>query len=353
MDRKTFIKKSAVLAALASLPKVPAYSSKTIAGEMGMVQYSYAIRWRSDLGVEEYPGFQNALDLLNHCHSIGAGGVQVGIHGWTADFAGKVREQREKYGMYLEGIIQLPQDENDTSRFEKEIMVGKQAGVSVIRTACLSGRRYENFNSMEAFQEFKKNSIQSLEWAEPIVRKHKVRLAVENHKDWRIEEMIDLMNHLDSEWMGVTLDTGNNISFLEDPMDVIESLAPYAFSTHVKDMAFNQYEDGILLSEVPLGEGVVDLKRMVEICRKHNPDIKFNLEMITRDPLKVPCLTDSYWATFDHGSSGRDLARVLKTAQKYDFDLPSISDKNARQKLVFEEENNTNSLEYAKQQLGL
>lgn len=353
MDRKTFIQKSTALAAFAALPKSSVFSSTLQTSEMGITVASYALRWNSDLGVDEYPAFQNALDLLNHCHSIGAGGIQVGVRGWRTDFAGEVREQCERYGMFLEGQIQLPRNEGDIDRFENEIKAGKEAGADVIRTVCLNGRRYEDFDSKEAFQAFKKNSIQSLEWVEPIVRKHQVQLAVENHKDWRIEEMIDIMNHLDSEWIGVTLDTGNNISFLEDPMEVIESLAPYSYSTHVKDMAFNEYEDGILLSEVPLGEGILDLQKMVSICRKHNPDIKFNLEMITRDPLRIPCLTDSYWATFDHASSGRDLARILKTAQKYEFKLPTISDKNGREKLAFEEENNIKSLEYSKQQLGV
>src|SRR5690606_25602157 len=136
------------------------------------------------------------------------------------------------------------------------------------------------------------NAIASLQLAEPVVRKHRVKLAVENHKDWRASELIDILDKLDSEWLGVTLDFGNSISLLEDPMDVVRTLAPRALSTHVKDMGVAEYEDGFLLSEVPLGQGLLDLPAIVNICRKYNPEITFNLEMITRDPLKVPCLQD-------------------------------------------------------------
>jgi len=41
----------------------------------------------------------------------------------------------------------------------------------------------------------------------------------------------------------------------------------------------------------------------------------FALEMITREPLKIPVFTKKYWATFDDTYSplpGRDLARVLE-----------------------------------------
>ena len=54
-------------------------------------------------------------------------------------------------------------------------------------------------------------------------------------------------------------------------MEVIERLAPYAVSTHVKDMGVSFYEDGFLLSEVVLGEGFLDLPRMISAVHKARP----------------------------------------------------------------------------------
>lgn len=161
------------------------------------------------------------------------------------------------------------------------------------------------------------------------------------------------MDHLGSEWMGVTLDLGNNISLLEDPMAVVEALAPYAFTTHFKDMAVAPYAEGFLLSEVPLGTGMLDLKQMIAVCERHNPDITFNLEMITRDPLKVPCMTDKFWQTFDN-VNGIDLARTFRFVQNAPrVALPTISDKTAEERLAFEEKNNRQSFKYAVEELGL
>ncbi len=139
----------------------------------------------------------------------------------------------------------------------------------------------------------------SLQLAEPVLRKHKVKLAVENHKDWRAHELVNAMKQLNSEWVGVTLDFGNSISLIEDPMEVIETLVPFVFSTHVKDMGVEEYADGFLLSEVPLGKGFLDLAKIVALCKQHNPAVTFNLEMITRDPLEIPCLKNEYWKVFD------------------------------------------------------
>ena len=255
--------------------------------------------------------------------------------------------------LYLEGQILLPKSNQDVERFEKQVAQAKEAGASILRTVCLIGRRYETFGSLDAFKTFKAESMAALERAEPIMQKHKVKLAIENHKDWRIAELISIIEHLGSEWMGVTLDTGNNISLLENPMAVVEALAPYTFTTHFKDMGVGEYEDGFLLSEVPLGKGLLDLNKVVEVCRHHNPDVTFNLEMITRDPLKVPCFTDNYWETF-HQLPGKELAQTLRMVHhSKKTNLPQVSNKTPEERLAFEEENVRLSFAYATERLGL
>lgn len=352
-ERRNFIQKTG-LAALAMAFPLPSFSMNFEGVSMGIVVHSYGARWNSKVPSEKYPGFENALQLIKHCHQIGAGGVQIGVNNWTSDFAKKVRDQRENLGMYLEGSIGLPKSKDDIDNFEKEVLASKEAGATILRTVCLSGRRYENFKTEAEFIDFKAKSILSLQWAEPIVRKHKMKLAVENHKDWRAAELVEIIKGMDSEWIGVTLDFGNNYSLLEKSEDVIGLLAPYSFSTHIKDMGVKSYSKGFLLSEVPLGEGIVDLKKGIDLCRKYNPNITFNLEMITRDPLEIPCLEEDYWATFEN-ISGPELAGILKMVREKSFsgELPYTRNLEPEQRLDFEEANVLASLRYSKSELGL
>lgn len=44
---------------------------------MGIVIHSYGSRWNSKVQSQKYPGFANAIDLIVHCHQIGAGGVST------------------------------------------------------------------------------------------------------------------------------------------------------------------------------------------------------------------------------------------------------------------------------------
>ena len=146
--------------------------------------------------------------------------------------------------------------------------------------------------------------------AVPIVERHRMPLGIENHKDWRVDQQVALLEQYSSEYLGVCLDTGNNLAVLDDPMETIEKLAPWTFNVHFKDMAMEECESGFLLSEVPLGEGMLDMPRITETIRRARPGVRFSLEMITRDPLLVPCLSDRFWASFD-GVNGIHLARAL------------------------------------------
>lgn len=351
INRRNFLHTSAMGAVALTLPKMPAFFKEI---PMGIVVHSYGMRWNSKVESKKYPGFNDAVELMEHCHEIGAGGVQVGVNKWTGDFARKVRSRREKLGLYLEGSIGVPNNAQDVSRFEQEVKNAREAGIQVLRTVCSSGRRYESYHSMEAFQQLQKNALASLQLAEPILRNQKMKLAVENHKDWRAPELERMLKQLNSEWIGVTLDFGNSISLLEDPMEVIKTLVPYIFSTHVKDMAVEEYADGFLLSEVPLGTGILDLPQIIALCKKHNPNVTFSLEMITRDPLEIPYLKKEYWETFA-AVPGSDLAMTLRMVrkQKNKSGLPRVSQLSPEERLAAEEQNILACLKYSKNTLGL
>src|SRR5207302_1326746 len=192
-----------------------------------------------------------------------------------------------------------------------------EAGARVLRTVLLGTRRYETFESAAAFRDWADHAWQALLLAEPIVARQDLRLAVENHKDLRTDEFLPLLKRLNSRHVGVCVDLANSIALLEDPLEVIEAYAPWAFSTHIKDVAVSEYEEGFLLGEVPLGEGILDLKKIAAILRQARPEVHFNLEMITRDPLKVPCLTPKFWATFE-SLPGRHLAPFLSCLREAD-----------------------------------
>ena len=321
---------------------------------MGVCVYCLGLRNRAERARDKNSNLADPLNFLEYCHSIGAGGIQIPLGTRDSEYTSRLRREAETHGMFIEGIASPPHDQAAVERFDAEVRTAKAAGADVIRTVIIPGRRYERFDSAEEFQQFVKRGVRSLELAEPVVAKHGIRLAVENHKDQRIPERLGVLKRISSEYVGACVDTGNSFSLLEDPIEVVEALAPWAFSVHLKDQAVQEYEDGFLFADIPLGDGFLDLAKMVEILRRAKPAVQFTLEMITRDPLRVPCLTEKYWATFAD-VPGRDLARTLRTVRASAFEGPPplVSHLPMDQQAVQEEVNIKQCLAYAREELNL
>jgi sugar phosphate isomerase/epimerase len=341
-DRRAFLA-TALFAGVAHADESPRKSR----GSFGIVIHSYPIRSREK-------GFADPLKFLEFCRERGADGVQLPLGRLSADEAKALRSAADKHGMYVEGSVRPPKDKADVERFEMEIVISRECGASVVRTVMLGGRRYETFRTAKEYAAFAEQSLASLRLAEPVMTKHKVTLAVENHKDFRTVELIGVMKAIGSEHVGVCIDTGNNIALLERPSETAEALAPLVVACHLKDMGVEESADGFLLSEVPLGDGFLDLKGIVTTLRKARPTIRFSLEMITREPLRIPCLTDEYWATFER-VGGRELARTLAMVKKHAArkPLPRISKLSKEEQLAAEERNVRRSLEFGRTRLGL
>ncbi|HZY81548.1 MAG TPA: TIM barrel protein [Cyclobacteriaceae bacterium] len=349
INRRDFIQRTSMATAALAMPS---FSFAGVETKMGIVVHSYGFRWNSKTPSTKYPSFTTAIELIDHTAQLGGAGVQVMVNGWTTDFAKKVRERREKLGLYLEGSIGIPYKQEDIAGFEQTVINAKEAGATILRTVTSTGRRYEVYHSGAEVEDFQKKALDSLRSIEPILKKHKVKLAVENHKDWKAPELAAAMKQLSSEWIGVTLDFGNSIALMEEPMEVIEQLVPYVVTTHAKDMAVEEYKDGFLLSEVPLGQGFLDLDRIFALCVKHNPQVRFNLEMITRDPLQIPCLTNEYWSVFPD-SRPEVLAKGLRLIkEKKNKELPRVSQLDGEGKLAVEEQNIVECMNYSKTKLG-
>jgi len=351
LSRRAALAKISATAAMGLAPAGAAPAPRKTG--MGLVIYDHNIR-RKWLRTQK-PGFDlfEPVTFLEHCRKLGAGGMQAYLGVMTPEQNRRLRSVADKHNLFIDAIVRPPRSKDDLSRFEAEIKTARDAGVQAARTTIIPGRRYERFQKLAEFREFERRGREMLERAAPIVEKHRVPLAVENHKDQRIEERIALFKHLDSEFVGACVDTGNSFALLDGAYEPIETLAPYAFSVHLKDQALREYEDGFLLGDNPLGQGSFDLKRMVGVIREAKPKVRFALELITRDPLKVPCLTEQFYATMPTARA-IDLARTMRFVRRHPAKrLQQVSTLPVEKQVELEDANVRASIKYAGETLGL
>jgi 3-oxoisoapionate decarboxylase len=297
------------------------------------------------------------VDFIDYCHGIGLGGAEVRQPPTDPPEIARLRTKLESYQMRVIFDFPLPRTDADIPQFDTLVKAARDVGATGIRAA-LTQRRYEQFDTFAAFKQSFETNKALVARAEPTLRKYKIPVVLENHKGWRAAEHAAWLKALGSEYVGVLFDFGNNVSLCEDPMQTLDTLLPFIRSCHIKDMAVQPYEEGFLLSEVPLGDGFLDLKGMVAKLRQKDPDMGFNLEMITREPLRIPILTDKYWVTFDDTYSpfpARDLAKTFALVKHNPpkKPLPTTSGLTPADQLELEDENNRLAIQWARANLQM
>lgn len=297
-----------------------------------------------------------AADFVELVHSFGGSGCQIDLAqlgSAEGPALTRVREALERHGLFVELSVPARSLE-DPDGFARGAGAARALGARRLRVALLSGRRYEDFHRMEEWRAFVERWRKALPRAAGWLEKEKLQAGIENHKDYLGTELAELLRGIGSAHLGACVDFGNNLALLEDPLATVEALAPYAVTTHLKDMAVRPCENGFELSEVPLGHGILPLARMIETLKKARPDVDFCLEMITRDPLKVPYLEDGYWVTYEGRNRAREEAfRAAVLAKASRDPLPRITGLTPERMLAAEDDNVRACVAYAKGTLGL
>lgn len=110
-----------------------------------------------------------------------------------------------------------------------------------------------------------------------------VVLGMENHQDFMADEQLEIIERVGSDYLRVTLDTGNNVRLFEDPVEVARKLAPYTVATHIKDVAATGKGSPknwrSFWPSVPLGRGIIDLPEIIRILRENDYRGSLNLEI--------------------------------------------------------------------------
>ena len=144
-----------------------------------------------------------------------------------------------------------------------------------------------------------------------------VKIAIENHAgDMTARETRTVIEQSGKDFVASCLDTGNPMWVMENPLTTMEVLGPYVVTTHVRDSVVFETPTGAAAQWVALGDGVVDLPRVVALHRQLCPQASMQLEIITgRPPRLLPYLQPDWWRNFANVPA-EDFARFVALAKQ-------------------------------------
>jgi 3-oxoisoapionate decarboxylase len=174
------------------------------------------------------------------------------------------------------------------------------------------GDRHDRFRTDVSWDVQRAATGEVLRHLAPCCRDLGVRIALETHADLTCEELLELLDALGPELAGVTLDTGNLVMRLDDPIRAAERLAPWVLGTHLKDMVLAFTPRGLCWQARPLGAGVLPIGDLLATLHRANPGLNLSIELHPRT-YDLP-IFDPTWLGFFPGLRPEALAAVVRLA---------------------------------------
>jgi 3-oxoisoapionate decarboxylase len=219
------------------------------------------------------PGRLGPADLLARARALGVGVAQLGdnapLQGLSAADLGDLAAAAAGVRVHVEvGMRGLVPD-----LVGRYVEIAAALGSPVLRLVTDSAEAQPSADEIVAV----------LRGLVPRLQAAGVVLALENHDRFPSAQLREMLDRVGSPSVGLCLDTVNSLVALEDPRTVVETLAGYTVSLHLKDVRARRDASGlgVVIQGVPAGEGQVDIPWVIGRVRAAGRDPNAILEQWT------------------------------------------------------------------------
>lgn len=282
------------------------------------------------LGVDSYSlrlqGW-DAFQLCDYAARLGLDNVHLSerrnLASLDPGYLKELRAHAERLNLSLE--IGMGSFDRFSESFRPEWGTGEQQLRSMMEAAaivgspivrCFLGSQADRSNATP-FSDHLAECARVLKAVAPLARNRGVKIAVENHGgvDLLARELRWLIEGVGFDAVGACLDTGNPAYGGEDPLLATELLAEYAVSTHFRDTAVWESEEGAWSQWTVMGQGNADLASCARLLAEQAPSCPIDLEVITGGPpASVPYRTEGFWQKYP-AMLARDFVRFAELAR--------------------------------------
>lgn len=207
----------------------------------------------------------------------------------------------------------------DVPALEAAIAAAAAVGAQVVRALAspvLEGSRGAFTRDWPAYLD---TIVAGLRAVRPTAERHGVTVAVENHQDLTSEELLGIITAVGGDCIGVTFDPVNAYVVAEDPFEVLPRLAPHVRNIHIADFLAYPSREGWRLVRCALGEGDLNLRRLIEQVETLTPHAPCQIELVSHSARHVRLFTEAWW----QGYPPRDIRAVIPALRE--FAAPSRS----------------------------
>jgi 3-oxoisoapionate decarboxylase len=233
------------------------------------------------------------------------------------------RSRAEALGLYLEVGLPSPNPIRRSRELGRPINASEHARELDPHVQALAvlgcyharvyvGDRHDRFRTDFSWASQIEATVEVIRQLTPRLKDLGIRLAIETHADLTADELTSMLALIDPQVAGVTLDTGNLLMRLDDPVEATRSLAPWVIATHIKDAVLAFTPRGLAWQARPVGSGVLPLPDILAILFAANPALALSIELHPRT-YDLP-IFDRKWLSYFPELRPDSLAAVVRLA---------------------------------------
>lgn len=276
------------------------------------------------LGIDDHTFYSsgipaNAFDYIDRISKLGLEGIHFStpapFESLSEDYLLKVKARLDELGFYVElgmgacNLFSPCRTPGDPREQLKELIHSAAIiGAPMVRTF-FGFLEVERMMKSPNLEEQIQATVAILKDVKHTAEEYKVKIGLENHLDLTAKELLGLIEAVDSEYVGVCFDFGNQLFLLEDPAEAAEILAPHIYSTHFKDGIIFPTEDGAVWVRTLFGDGFVDLPSIINTIYKHHPEVNLSIEDLP-DLFRIPLFDNDFMNSLH--LTGAQIGKVIK-----------------------------------------
>lgn len=304
-----------------------------------------------------------APQLLNYAASLGVDTVlfsDLDVYESLSDgYLGRIKAQADALGIEIQagtgGICRTSGFWNGKWGSPEKLLattirVARALGSSVAR--CYLGWTGDRQPKVGLWPKIK-SVVQTCRKLRRLALDSRVKIAVENHAgDMQAHELVRLIQDAGPEYVGATLDTGNAVWTLEDPLHTLELLGPFAVSTGIRDSAVWETATGAAFEWKAMGDGQVDWPAFFRRYRQLCPRTPVQLEIITGPARSLPYLEGDFWKPWPEAPAPA-YAQYVALAKRGRAPKPYRTPRGLAAEQAWQKAQLEKSIRYCKRVLGL
>jgi sugar phosphate isomerase/epimerase len=233
---------------------------------LGLESYSYHLSFAY--------GKMDIFQFIKKTAELGLNGVQINAEGEDLahlgsddpDFLHEVKHTADRLGLFIE----IDTCGTNRETLTRALNICKELGADILRVYSSIGGDV---------QEEMKQAIDDFKTIVPVCSDYGIRIAYENHEYESSQEIMRVVNAVNSQFVGTHIDVGNSMMIWEEPVSAVKTMASKAVSSHFKDHIVVMPDEHPLIIGVPLGKGNINLSECFRILARRSPLKRINIEV--------------------------------------------------------------------------